>query len=243
MKRLIYVCAQSLCFCPPVCRCPRGDVGGFEEKPQVMFFFILLSYRLQQQQAWSSSAGLIPLLFPSTAITNVFDLQQTNSRSTDRIHKKSGFSERTSRGRETGQWGHITKSTSNFISFRRWLCFALNILLKTAVHQLHFLFTMLTLKPVYTFIYYIRFPLEMVFLAHVSLVLVQSSTTEKALANQFLAPGRTPTIANERMPATKTVHMQTKARCTEEMRDELLGTVGWDARSWIQSCVQHSIKI
>ncbi|XP_062252246.1 vesicle transport protein USE1 [Platichthys flesus] len=52
-----------------------------------------------------------------------------------------------------------------------------------------------------------------------------SSTTEKALANQFLAPGRTPTIANERMPATKTVHMQTKARCTGEMRNELLGTV------------------
>uniref|UniRef100_A0A7N8XTP4 Vesicle transport protein USE1 n=1 Tax=Mastacembelus armatus TaxID=205130 RepID=A0A7N8XTP4_9TELE len=52
-----------------------------------------------------------------------------------------------------------------------------------------------------------------------------SSPTEKALANQLLAPGRTPTIANERMPATKTVHMQTKARCTGEMRDELLGTV------------------
>ncbi|XP_034531325.1 vesicle transport protein USE1 [Notolabrus celidotus] len=51
-----------------------------------------------------------------------------------------------------------------------------------------------------------------------------SSPTEKALANQFLAPGRTPTIANERMPATKTVHLQTKARCTGEMRDELLGT-------------------
>ncbi|KAG7230737.1 hypothetical protein INR49_019551 [Caranx melampygus] len=54
--------------------------------------------------------------------------------------------------------------------------------------------------------------------------LEKSSPTEKALANQFLAPGRTPTIANERMPATKTVHMQTKARCTGEMRDELLGT-------------------
>ncbi|XP_008328726.1 vesicle transport protein USE1 [Cynoglossus semilaevis] len=53
-----------------------------------------------------------------------------------------------------------------------------------------------------------------------------SSTTEKALANQFLAPGRTPTIATERMPATKTVHIQSKARCTGEMRDELLGTVG-----------------
>ncbi|XP_068175857.1 vesicle transport protein USE1 isoform X1 [Antennarius striatus] len=51
-----------------------------------------------------------------------------------------------------------------------------------------------------------------------------TSATEKALANQFLAPGRTPTIASQRMAATKTVHMQTKARCTGEMRDELLGT-------------------
>ncbi|XP_031166848.2 vesicle transport protein USE1-like [Sander lucioperca] len=51
-----------------------------------------------------------------------------------------------------------------------------------------------------------------------------SSPTEKALANQFLAPRRTPTIANERMPVSKTVHMQTKARCTGEMRDKLLGT-------------------
>ncbi|TWW57937.1 vesicle transport protein USE1 isoform X2 [Takifugu rubripes] len=50
------------------------------------------------------------------------------------------------------------------------------------------------------------------------------SPTDKALANQFLAPGRTPTIANERMSATKTVHMQTKGRCTAEMRDELLST-------------------
>uniref|UniRef100_A0A3B5Q260 Vesicle transport protein USE1 n=2 Tax=Xiphophorus TaxID=8082 RepID=A0A3B5Q260_XIPMA len=49
-----------------------------------------------------------------------------------------------------------------------------------------------------------------------------ASPTEKALANQFLAPGRTPTIANERMPATKTVHIQSKARFTGEMRDELL---------------------
>lgn len=54
---------------------------------------------------------------------------------------------------------------------------------------------------------------------------LQSSPTEKALANQFLAPGRTPTIANERMAATKTVHMQAKARCTREMRDELLSKV------------------
>ncbi|KAG7267042.1 hypothetical protein CRUP_017282 [Coryphaenoides rupestris] len=50
-----------------------------------------------------------------------------------------------------------------------------------------------------------------------------SSATEKALANQFLAPGRTPTIANERMSATKTVHIQAKARSTGEMRTELLG--------------------
>lgn len=65
-----------------------------------------------------------------------------------------------------------------------------------------------------------------------------SSPTEKALANQFLAPGRTPTIANERMAATKTVHMQAKARCTREMRDELLskgssqkGTLETDLRN------------
>ncbi|KAK1805883.1 hypothetical protein P4O66_012925 [Electrophorus voltai] len=51
-----------------------------------------------------------------------------------------------------------------------------------------------------------------------------SSPTEKALANQFLAPGRTPTISSERMPATKTVHVQSKARCTGEMRSELFGT-------------------
>ncbi|XP_017944185.2 vesicle transport protein USE1 [Manacus vitellinus] len=51
-----------------------------------------------------------------------------------------------------------------------------------------------------------------------------SSSTEKALANQFLAPGRTPTTARERTPATKTVHLQTKARCTGQMRSELLGT-------------------
>uniref|UniRef100_A0A8C3UH05 Vesicle transport protein USE1 n=1 Tax=Catharus ustulatus TaxID=91951 RepID=A0A8C3UH05_CATUS len=51
-----------------------------------------------------------------------------------------------------------------------------------------------------------------------------SSSTEKALANQLLAPGRTPTTAKERTPATKTVHLQTKARCTGQMRSELLGT-------------------
>ncbi|XP_063146731.1 vesicle transport protein USE1 isoform X2 [Candoia aspera] len=52
-----------------------------------------------------------------------------------------------------------------------------------------------------------------------------SSSSEKALANQFLAPGRTPTTARERTPATKTVHLQTKARFMGEMRNELLGTV------------------
>ncbi|CAL1593641.1 unnamed protein product [Knipowitschia caucasica] len=51
-----------------------------------------------------------------------------------------------------------------------------------------------------------------------------SSPAEKALANQFLAPGRTATIENERMSATKTVHMQTQARCTGEMRAELFST-------------------
>ncbi|XP_061211879.1 vesicle transport protein USE1 [Neopsephotus bourkii] len=48
------------------------------------------------------------------------------------------------------------------------------------------------------------------------------SSTEKALANQFLAPGRTPTTTKERTPATKRVHLQTKARCTGKMRSELL---------------------
>ncbi|KAM4657798.1 vesicle transport protein USE1 isoform 3-T3 [Amazona ochrocephala] len=54
--------------------------------------------------------------------------------------------------------------------------------------------------------------------------LEKPSSTEKALANQFLAPGRTPTTTKERTPATKTVHLQTKARCTGKMRSELLGT-------------------
>uniref|UniRef100_A0A8C0HK02 Vesicle transport protein USE1 n=1 Tax=Chelonoidis abingdonii TaxID=106734 RepID=A0A8C0HK02_CHEAB len=52
-----------------------------------------------------------------------------------------------------------------------------------------------------------------------------SSSAEKALANQFLAPGRTPTTTKERTPATKMVHLQTKARYTGKMRSELLGTV------------------
>ncbi|NWW86087.1 USE1 protein, partial [Rhynochetos jubatus] len=56
-----------------------------------------------------------------------------------------------------------------------------------------------------------------------------ASSTEKALANQFLAPGRTPTTTKERTPATKIVHLQTKARCTGKMRSELLGTVCFGA--------------
>ncbi|XP_034376420.1 vesicle transport protein USE1 isoform X2 [Arvicanthis niloticus] len=50
-----------------------------------------------------------------------------------------------------------------------------------------------------------------------------TSSSEKALANQFLAPGRVPTTAKERVPATKTVHLQSRARYTSEMRNELLG--------------------
>ncbi|XP_051981155.1 vesicle transport protein USE1-like isoform X2 [Xyrauchen texanus] len=50
------------------------------------------------------------------------------------------------------------------------------------------------------------------------------SPTEKSLANQFLAPGRTPTISSERTPASKMVHIQSKARCTEEMRKDLMST-------------------
>ncbi|XP_069505327.1 vesicle transport protein USE1 [Ambystoma mexicanum] len=53
--------------------------------------------------------------------------------------------------------------------------------------------------------------------------------TEKALANQFLAPGRTPTTSTERTAATKTVHLQAKARYTGEMRTELLGTASMSA--------------
>ncbi|XP_016130084.1 vesicle transport protein USE1-like isoform X4 [Sinocyclocheilus grahami] len=50
------------------------------------------------------------------------------------------------------------------------------------------------------------------------------SPAEKSLANQFLAPGRTPTISSERTPASKTVHIQSKARCAGEMRKELMST-------------------
>lgn len=50
-----------------------------------------------------------------------------------------------------------------------------------------------------------------------------TSPSEKALANQFLTPGRVPTTARERVPATRTVHLQSRARYTDEMRSELLG--------------------
>ncbi|KAM5238279.1 vesicle transport protein USE1 isoform 1-T1 [Ctenodactylus gundi] len=50
-----------------------------------------------------------------------------------------------------------------------------------------------------------------------------ASSSEKALANQFLNPGRVPTTARGRVPTTKTVHLQSRARYTSEMRTELLG--------------------
>ncbi|XP_019368726.1 PREDICTED: vesicle transport protein USE1 [Gavialis gangeticus] len=48
------------------------------------------------------------------------------------------------------------------------------------------------------------------------------SSTEKALANEFLTPGQT-TTTKEQTPATKTVDLRMKARCTDKMRSELLG--------------------
>uniref|UniRef100_A0A8C2CNW3 Vesicle transport protein USE1 n=1 Tax=Cyprinus carpio TaxID=7962 RepID=A0A8C2CNW3_CYPCA len=56
------------------------------------------------------------------------------------------------------------------------------------------------------------------------------SPAEKSLANQFLAPGRTPTISSERTPASKTVHIQSKARCAGEMRKELMSSLDTDLR-------------
>uniref|UniRef100_A0A8D0GRD4 Vesicle transport protein USE1 n=1 Tax=Sphenodon punctatus TaxID=8508 RepID=A0A8D0GRD4_SPHPU len=67
-----------------------------------------------------------------------------------------------------------------------------------------------------------------------------SSSSEKALANQFLAPGRTPTTTKERTPATKTVHLQTKARYTGEMRSELLGSVEANVRQRLVSDEKQS---
>uniref|UniRef100_A0A673HIG5 Vesicle transport protein USE1 n=1 Tax=Sinocyclocheilus rhinocerous TaxID=307959 RepID=A0A673HIG5_9TELE len=56
------------------------------------------------------------------------------------------------------------------------------------------------------------------------------SPAEKSLANQFLAPGRTPTISSERTPASKTVHIQSKARCAGDMRKELMSSLETDLR-------------
>ncbi|XP_056615025.1 vesicle transport protein USE1 [Triplophysa dalaica] len=58
------------------------------------------------------------------------------------------------------------------------------------------------------------------------------SPAEKSLANQFLAPGRTPTISSERTPASKTVHIQSKARCAEEMKKELMSKGGSNSGSF-----------
>ncbi|XP_032829762.2 vesicle transport protein USE1 [Petromyzon marinus] len=49
------------------------------------------------------------------------------------------------------------------------------------------------------------------------------TASEKALAAQLLAPGRTPTTPNEVTPTSKTAHLQASARYHGEMRDELLG--------------------
>ncbi|KAJ8373291.1 hypothetical protein AAFF_G00266470 [Aldrovandia affinis] len=46
------------------------------------------------------------------------------------------------------------------------------------------------------------------------------STTEKAVANRLLAPGRRPSTANEK---TRTVNMQTKSRLAGEVEIELMG--------------------
>ncbi|NXO02386.1 USE1 protein, partial [Rhinopomastus cyanomelas] len=70
-----------------------------------------------------------------------------------------------------------------------------------------------------------------------------SSSTEKALAHQFLAPGRTPTTSKERTPATKTVHLQTKARCADKMRSELLGTVRFGAAASLQLLYRISLIV
>ncbi|ETE72561.1 Vesicle transport protein USE1, partial [Ophiophagus hannah] len=66
-----------------------------------------------------------------------------------------------------------------------------------------------------------------------------SSSSEKALANQFLAPGRTPTTAKERIPATKTVHLQTKARFMGEMRNELLVPDEKQSAAELDAVLQH----
>ncbi|XP_065100617.1 vesicle transport protein USE1 isoform X2 [Paramisgurnus dabryanus] len=68
------------------------------------------------------------------------------------------------------------------------------------------------------------------------------SPAEKSLANQFLAPGRTPTISSERTPTSKTVHIQSKARCTEEMKKELMSTGGSNSGSF-DSDLRHRRSI
>ncbi|XP_060797181.1 vesicle transport protein USE1 [Neoarius graeffei] len=69
------------------------------------------------------------------------------------------------------------------------------------------------------------------------------SPSEKALANQLLAPGRTPTISSERMSATKMVHVQSKARCTGEMRSELFATAASSAGSETELRHRRSVPV
>lgn len=180
---------------------------------------------------------------------NVCLFQQTHTRITDWIYKKGRFSERTSRGRETGQWQYSLLSRLWPFSIFCTGCVTGTLIFMAVftivVHSLYFVLVICTVHRRYLktwnnqFFFRLSFMGLLSFLKRWSLISCvfcsrsQSSTTEKALANQFLAPGRTPTIASERMPASKTVHMQTKARCTGEMRDELLGTVGWDLHCWV----------
>ncbi|GCC28667.1 hypothetical protein chiPu_0007099 [Chiloscyllium punctatum] len=70
--------------------------------------------------------------------------------------------------------------------------------------------------------------------------------TEKALANQFLAPGKTSTTGKERLSATQTVHLQMKARYTGEMRGQLLGLVSAPALSvtrWKQTLAPEGSEV
>ncbi|XP_016130082.1 vesicle transport protein USE1-like isoform X3 [Sinocyclocheilus grahami] len=69
------------------------------------------------------------------------------------------------------------------------------------------------------------------------------SPAEKSLANQFLAPGRTPTISSERTPASKTVHIQSKARCAGEMRKELMSTQAVSSSGSLDTDLRHRKSI
>lgn len=71
---------------------------------QTWYLTVFVSSSIVLGKSCIDRIGLIIILFSN----NMCPIQQTYSRSTDWIHQKSGFSERTSRGRETGQWQHFT---------------------------------------------------------------------------------------------------------------------------------------